>query len=85
MQERAAPARRDEVHVELVGVVAVVVVPVAGDHGDDVGAFRAGDRGDLEEVLLLVEALQVGDHPGGLGKADDERVPFSIWLAMASK
>ena len=74
MQEGAAAARGDKVHVELVGVVAVVVMPVAGDDGDHAGPARPGDRGDLEEVLLLVEAVHVGDHPGRLGQADDEVV-----------
>ena len=74
VQERTAAARRNEMNVELVHVVAVVVVPVAGDHGPHVRAALAGNRRDLEEVLLLVLALQVGQHPGGLGEADDEVV-----------
>ena len=61
-------------HVELVGKVAAVVVPVAGDHGHNAGAARTGDGGDLEEVLLLVLALQVRQQPGRLGQADDQVV-----------
>ena len=74
MQEGAAAARRDEVNVELVLVVAVVVVPVARDDGTHVRPALARNRGDLEEVLLLVLALEIGEHPGGLGKADDQVV-----------
>ena len=74
MQERAAAARRDEMNVELVQVIAVVVVPVAGDHRAHARAALAGNRRDLEEVFFLVLALQIGQHPGGLGEADDEIV-----------
>ena len=61
-------------HVELMGVVAVVVVPVAGDDSDDACAARPGNAGDLEEILLAILALQIGQHPGRLRQADDQVV-----------
>ena len=74
MQKGASAARRDEMHIQLVRVVAVVVVPIAGDHRHHVRAFGARNRRDLEEVLLLVEPVHFGNHPRGLGEADDEVV-----------
>ena len=74
MQEGAAAARRDEMHVELVGEIARVVVPVAGDDGANAHAALARDRRDLEEILLLVLPRGLRQQPGGLGQADDEIV-----------
>ena len=83
MQEGATASRRDEMHVELVGVVAVVVVPVAGDDSDDARAACPGNARDLEEVLLGILALQVGQHPGRLRQADDQIVLGAHLLGYA--
>ncbi len=74
MQEGAAAAGGEEMDAELGRRVAVVVMPVAGEHGADLGPAHARDRRDLEEVLLLVLALEIGEHPGRLGHADDKLV-----------
>ena len=63
MQERSAAARGQEMHVEFVGVIAIVVMPVAGNDCADAGATIAGYGCDLEEVFLFVFALQIGDEP----------------------
>ena len=63
MQEGASAAGGDEVSVELVSIVARVMVPVAGDDGANAYTALASDRGDLEEVLLLVLAGEIGQQP----------------------
>src|SRR5262249_38262432 len=56
MQECAAAAGGNEVHVELVRVIAIVMMPIAGNDGGYARSALAGNGRDLEEILFLVLA-----------------------------
>ncbi len=79
------PARRDEVHIEIVGVVAVVVMPVAGHDGHDARAALAGDGGDLEEVLFRVFLLHIRSSQDGSARQMTRLSSGPICSAMRSK
>ena len=76
MQERAAAAGGKEVHVEFIRVIAIVVVPVAGDDGAYARATLARDGGNLEEIFVFILTQEVCDQPRWFGDADEK---FIFW------